>query len=154
MAMTWFVGDNWPISDIHRKYALRETCFLSSRNALAVVNVPVILHCPPYIVQSPVKDKTLKFLNILTCQRSGFLQNFLTSLNTKAKNLTIIEKQQIVRSLVKEVQIEDEKIHIVHSIPLKKRPISTEYSEIGESYRLCLGSGCTPFGWARGQRLA
>jgi site-specific DNA recombinase len=68
------------------------------------------------------------------------MQNFLASLNTKAKNLTIIEKQQIVRSLVKEVQIEDEKIHIVHSIPLKKKTISTEYSEMEECYRLCLGS--------------
>jgi site-specific DNA recombinase len=68
------------------------------------------------------------------------MQNFLSCLNTKVQNLTIEEKQQIVRSLVKEVQIEGEKIHIVHSIPLKNKPTRTDNSERAESYRLCLGS--------------
>jgi len=74
------------------------------------------------------------------------MQNFLSSLDAKAQNLTMPEKQQIVRSLVKEVQIEGEKIRIIHSIPLKNKLSSTNTTEATAGYRLCLGTDKLCFG--------
>jgi hypothetical protein len=71
------------------------------------------------------------------------MKTFLSKLDIKAENLTVTEKQQIVRSLVKEVQIDGGRIHMIHSIPLKKKLLNVDKTDKNKSYRLCLWSNDT-----------
>jgi site-specific DNA recombinase len=71
------------------------------------------------------------------------LKNFLSRLDTNSNNLTIPQKQQIVRSVVKEVQIDGERIHIIHSIPIEHKEVKKTVD--APSYELCLGSGQPAF---------
>jgi site-specific DNA recombinase len=63
-----------------------------------------------------------------TVDRAAFLRlaetltSFLTRLRTTAETLNVIERQRIVRLLVKEVLIADDTITIRHSIPLPSGP--------------------------------
>jgi site-specific DNA recombinase len=66
------------------------------------------------------------------------LKNFLSRLDTNSNNLTVVQKQQVVRSLVKEVQIDGERIHIIHSIPIANKEVKKTVAT--PSYELCLGS--------------
>lgn len=50
------------------------------------------------------------------------LGEFLQRLHTQAQNLDVLERQRIVRLLVKEVVVDDTSITIRHSIPISNRP--------------------------------
>jgi site-specific DNA recombinase len=78
------------------------------------------------------------------------LSGFLARLRTAADTLDILERQRIVRLLIKEILIGDETIIIRHSIPLSSRPPSgndTESAPAGpaahgdRSYLMRSGSG-------------
>jgi site-specific DNA recombinase len=71
------------------------------------------------------------------------LKSFLARLNANRNSLSITEQQKVVRAVIKEVQIEGSRIHIVHSIPLAPAGVN---SPGNESYPLCLGSDESNFG--------
>jgi site-specific DNA recombinase len=71
------------------------------------------------------------------------LKGFLAKLNSNRKALSITEKQKVVRAVIKEVQVDGSRIHIVHSIPLSPAAGEAPGNE-SESYRLCLGSYHSP----------
>ena len=67
---------------------------------------------------------------------------FLKDMINKSNTLTVIDKQKILRSIVKEIYVDKETIQIIHSIPengnLKKKLLKNKTE--GKSYLLCLGS--------------
>lgn len=67
---------------------------------------------------------------------------FLKDMIDKSNTLTVIDKQKILRSIVKEIYIDKETIQIIHSIPekgnLKKKLFKNKTEE--KNYLLCLGS--------------
>src|SRR5215831_17945296 len=67
------------------------------------------------------------------------LTAFLTRLRTSAENLTVMERQKIVRLLVKEILVGEDAITIRHSIPIPSTPPQHGSSEIlnGQNYLLC-----------------
>jgi site-specific DNA recombinase len=67
------------------------------------------------------------------------LKAFLTRLRTAAETLSVIERQKIVRLLVKEVLIGEDTITIRHSIPIPSAPPENEGSDIlhRQNYLLC-----------------
>jgi len=83
------------------------------------------------------------------------LAAFLARLRSSAETLDIIERQRVVRLLVKEILVSDDRIVIRHSIPLPTGPSgSHEPSPIGgysssasgKSYLLRSGSDLAPIG--------
>ena len=82
-----------------------------------------------------------------TNDRAGFLRLaetltvFLTRLRSAAETLSIIERQRIVRLLVKEVLVGEDTITIRHSIPIPSGPSQNGGSlPEGPNYLLCKGS--------------
>jgi site-specific DNA recombinase len=88
-----------------------------------------------------------------TADRAAFMRlaetltSFLTRLRTAAETLDVIERQRIVRLLVKEILIGDDTITIRHSIPVLPGPHAPGKAPHspsgGESLLLCKGSGVT-----------
>jgi site-specific DNA recombinase len=86
-----------------------------------------------------------------TNDRTAFLRlaetltAFLARLRSAAETLSVIERQRIVRLLVKEVLVGEDTITIRHSIPIPSDPSSLQNggSEVsnGQNYLLCKGSG-------------
>ena len=83
------------------------------------------------------------------------LTAFLTRLRSAAETLSVIERQKIVRLLVKEILVGEDAITIRHSIPIPTAPTQNGGSEApgGQNYLLCKGSEWSslrrPFhGWA------
>ncbi len=81
------------------------------------------------------------------------LTAFLTRLRASAETLDIIERQRVVRLLVKEILVSDDRIVIRHSIPLPTRPSGSHdpspiggysSSASGKSYLLRSGSDYRP----------
>jgi site-specific DNA recombinase len=73
---------------------------------------------------------------------------FLTRLRTAAETLNVVERQRIVRLVVKEVLIGDETITIRHSIPIPSGPSppdsdSQQFPSPGQHLLLCKGRGLT-----------
>jgi site-specific DNA recombinase len=58
----------------------------------------------------------------------GRLLDFLERLRVNAETLDILERQKIVRLLVREVLVDDNSVTIRHSIPLKRSPMRAETS--------------------------
>jgi site-specific DNA recombinase len=69
------------------------------------------------------------------------LTAFLGRLRSAAETLTVLERQKIVRLLVKEILIGEDTITIRHSIPIPSAPSQNGGSEApnGENYLLCKG---------------
>jgi site-specific DNA recombinase len=81
-----------------------------------------------------------------TNDRAGFLRlaetltAFLTRLRSAAETLSVIERQRIVRLLVKEVLVGEDTITIRHSIPIPSGPSQNGGSQPeGPNYLLCKG---------------
>src|SRR4029077_10272871 len=70
------------------------------------------------------------------------LTAFLTRLRSAAESLSVMERQQIVRLLVKEILVGEDTITIRHSIPIPSGPPQNGGSEAlnGQNYLLCKGS--------------
>src|SRR5258708_31105944 len=83
--------------------------------------------------------------------RAGFLRlgetltAFLARLRSAAETLSVIERQRIVRLLVKDVLVGEDTITIRHSIPIPSGPLQNGGSEPsdGQNYLLCKGRGFT-----------
>jgi len=73
------------------------------------------------------------------------LTAFLTRLRSAAESLSVIERQKIVRLLVKEILVGEDTITIRHSIPIPSAPPQTGGSEAlnGQNYLLCKGRDFT-----------
>jgi site-specific DNA recombinase len=71
------------------------------------------------------------------------LSAFLARLRSAAETLSVIERQKIVRLLVKDVLVGDDTIMIRHSIPIPSGPAQNEgaSSSEGRNYLLCKGRG-------------
>jgi site-specific DNA recombinase len=69
------------------------------------------------------------------------LSAFLARLRNAAETLSVIERQKIVRLLVKDVLVGDDTIMIRHSIPIPSGPAQNEgaSSSDGRNYLLCKG---------------
>ena len=85
------------------------------------------------------------------------LSGFLARLRSSADTLDIMERQRIVRLVIKEVLIGDETIVIRHSIPLSSMPPNGNDAQStpsgsaapgDRSYLLRSGRHCTTFGWS------
>ena len=70
------------------------------------------------------------------------MENFLSTLRRSAKTLNIVERQKVLRLIVKEILIDDDNIKIKHSIPLPQTdmPIEPISGENIPSYLLRKGS--------------
>jgi site-specific DNA recombinase len=70
------------------------------------------------------------------------LTAFLTRLRSAAETLSVIERQKIVRLLVKEILVGEDAITIRHSIPIPAAPTQKGSSKApgGQNYLLCKGS--------------
>src|SRR5262249_37344867 len=73
------------------------------------------------------------------------LTAFLTRLRSAAETLSVLERQKIVRLLVKEILVGEDTITIRHSIPIPSTPPQDGSSETlnGQNYLLCKGSDFT-----------
>jgi site-specific DNA recombinase len=69
------------------------------------------------------------------------MENFLSTLRKSANRMSVIERQKILRLIVKEILIDDKSIRVKHSIPLQKMDMPIE-SMAGKmpSYLLRKGS--------------
>jgi len=69
------------------------------------------------------------------------LTAFLTRLRSAAESLSVMERQKIVRLLVKEILVGEDTITIRHSIPIPSAPPQNGGSETlnGRNYLLCKG---------------
>jgi site-specific DNA recombinase len=69
------------------------------------------------------------------------LTAFLTRLRSAAESLSVMERQKIVRLLVKEILVGEDTITIRHSIPIPSAPPQNRGSEAlnGHNYLLCKG---------------
>ncbi len=91
-----------------------------------------------------------------TADRAAFLRlaetltSFLARLRSAAETLNVIERQRIVRLVVKEVLIGDDTITLRHSIPIPSGPPAYSDSQKsppgGQSLLLCKGSERAPLG--------
>ena len=71
------------------------------------------------------------------------LSAFLARLRSAAETLSVIERQKIVRLLVKDILVGEDTIAIRHSIPIPLGPSQNEGSgsSDGRNYLLCKGRG-------------
>src|SRR6202050_3361738 len=69
------------------------------------------------------------------------LTAFLTRLRSAAESLSVMERQKIVRLLVKEILVGEDTITIRHSIPIPSAPPQNGRSEASncQHYLLCKG---------------
>ena len=69
------------------------------------------------------------------------LTAFLTRLRSAAESLSVMERQKIVRLLVKEILVGEDTITIRHSIPIPSAPPQNGGSQAlnGQNYLLCKG---------------
>src|SRR5882762_3997276 len=73
------------------------------------------------------------------------LTAFLTRLRSAAESLSVMERQKIVRLLVKEILVGEDTITIRHSIPIPSAPPQNGGSQAlnGQNYLLCKGRDIT-----------
>jgi site-specific DNA recombinase len=76
------------------------------------------------------------------------LTAFLTRLRSAAETLNVLERQKIVRLLVKEILVGKDTITLRHSIPIPSPPSQNGGSKAlsGQNYLLCKGRDLTAFG--------
>jgi site-specific DNA recombinase len=70
-------------------------------------------------------------------QLNASMENFLATLQQSAKTLEIVERQKIVRLIVKQIIVNGDTLSIHHSIPISR---SSQESEPSASYLLCTRS--------------
>jgi site-specific DNA recombinase len=93
-------------------------------------------------------ESELRSLESLAADQEVFMrleeniEDFLASLRESAQQLNILERQKILRLLVKEVLVGKDTITIKHSIPISR---GTERSQL-PSYLLCKGRPLAPVG--------
>jgi site-specific DNA recombinase len=75
-------------------------------------------------------------------QLNASIENFLTVLHRSAKNLDVLERQKIVRLVIKQVIVKDEALTIQHSIPVSR----SNQSQPRASYLLCTRSKASTLG--------
>jgi site-specific DNA recombinase len=75
-------------------------------------------------------------------QLNASIENFLTALHRSAKNLDVLERQKIVRLIIKQVIVKDDTLTIQHSIPVSR----SNQSQPRASYLLCTRSICGTLG--------
>lgn len=68
------------------------------------------------------------------------LEGFLAQMRTSAESASVVERQKVLRSVVKEVLVGPERVVIRHSIPVRDHPF------LSPGYRLRWGSPCGHFG--------
>ena len=103
-------------------------------------------------IYARVSSDKQKEENTIASQTAA-LTAFLARLRSSAETLDIIERQRVVRLLVKEILVSDDKIVIRHSIPLPTGPSGSHdpspiggysSSASGKSYLLRTGSNHAP----------
>ena len=72
------------------------------------------------------------------------LEDFLARLAESAQNLTLEERQRVLRLVVREVRIGDDGITIRHSIPTPTGPADPSYLLRGSSHRRTLRGSTIP----------
>jgi site-specific DNA recombinase len=70
-------------------------------------------------------------------QLNASMENFLAALQQSAKTLEIVERQKIVRLVVKQIIVNGDTLTIHHSIPISRR---SQESQPSASYLLCTRS--------------
>ena len=70
-------------------------------------------------------------------QLNASMENFLAALQQSAKTLEIVERQKIVRLVVKQIIVNGDTLTIHHSIPISR---SSQESQPSASYLLCTRS--------------
>jgi site-specific DNA recombinase len=103
--------------------------------------------------RSEALQAELRGLEAITAGQQTFLrlaeniENFLARLRNTADTLDVIERQKILRLVVKEILIHKEAIKIKHSIPIRSTvpPSGSSGRENAPSYLLCSGSPNPPF---------
>ena len=73
-------------------------------------------------------------------QLHASMENFLAALRQSAKNLEVIERQKIVRLVIKQIIVNGNALTIQHSIPL----LRNDHSQPRASYLLCTRSNRCP----------
>jgi site-specific DNA recombinase len=81
-------------------------------------------------------------------QLNASMENFLAALQQSAKTLEIVERQKIVRLVIKQIIVNGDTLTIQHSIPISRgsqesRP-STSYLLCTRSHHPCLGCSLFP----------
>ena len=61
------------------------------------------------------------------------MENFLAALQQSAKNLEVVERQKVVRLVIKQIVVNGDSLSIQHSIPISR----TGESQSTGSYALC-----------------
>ena len=98
--------------------------------------------------RSEALQAELQSLEAITADQQTFLrlaeniESFLARLRNTADTLDVIERQKILRLVVKEILIHKEAIKIRHSIPIRSTvpPSGSSGKENAPSYLLCSGS--------------
>jgi hypothetical protein len=75
-------------------------------------------------------------------QLNASIENFLSALHRSAKNLDVLERQKIVRLVIKQVILKDDTLTIQHSIPVSR----SNQGQPRASYLLCTRSICGTLG--------
>src|SRR4029077_17352922 len=83
-------------------------------------------------------------------QLNASMENFLATLQQSAKTLEIVERQKIVRLVVKQIIVNGDTLTIHHSIPISR---SSQESQPSAIYLLCTGSHHSSLGSSLPSRL-
>jgi site-specific DNA recombinase len=75
-------------------------------------------------------------------QLNASMENFLAALRRSAKNLEIVERQKVVRLVIKQIVVNGDTLSIQHSIPISR----TGESQPTGSYALCTRGRNCPLG--------
>ena len=70
-------------------------------------------------------------------QLNASIENFLAALQQSAKTLEIVERQKIVRLVIKQIIVNGDTLTIHHSIPISR---GSQQSQLSTSYLLCTRS--------------
>jgi site-specific DNA recombinase len=70
------------------------------------------------------------------------MENFLAALRQSAKNLEVVERQKIVRLVIKQIIVNGDALTIQHSIPV----LGSDDSQRRASYPLCTRSNLAAAG--------
>ena len=81
-------------------------------------------------------------------QLNASIENFLTAMRKSAKNLNVLERQKILRLVIKQVIVKDDTLTIQHSIPVSR----SNQSQTEASYLLCTRREASTLGYDRGTR--
>jgi site-specific DNA recombinase len=66
-------------------------------------------------------------------QLNASIENFLVALRQSAKKLEVVERQKVVRLVIKQIVVNGDTLTIQHSIPISR----SNESQPGASYALC-----------------